>query len=66
MSNTKMKKLTFLVIKAKHFVAAVEIVDGLCDMTAPIVRYMQGWKQKTVLEYCKQKGWEVEKFVFDK
>ena len=47
------KKL--LRIVAPHFVAGIEI-NGRC---APILRYMTGWTEKKIREYCKKKSWQV-------
>lgn len=44
-------------IVAPHFVAAV--VVGV--QAAPIVKYMLGWSEARIREYCFWKGWEVEK-----
>ncbi len=46
-------------IEAPHFVAGVVIEDGRVIDCAPIIKYMRGWTDIQVLEYCRKKGWIV-------
>lgn len=46
----------FLVIKAGHFVAGVEVGKR----AAPIIKYMADWNRGRIEQYCFWKGWEVE------
>ena len=53
-------------IVAPHFTAAIE--PG--GRSAPILRYMAGWSERRIFEYCKRKGWQAERlpvrtFIFD-
>lgn len=51
-------------IEAPHFVAGVgfkEFMQGeFVSHAAPIVRYMMGWTEAKVREYCASKGWKVD------
>jgi hypothetical protein len=57
-------------IEAPHFTAALVTVDGIVvraktekgqtTTTAPILRWMLGWKRIDVIRYCHQKGWKVD------
>jgi hypothetical protein len=47
-------------IVAPHFVAGVEVVDGVVTTGAPILRYMRGWTVARVESYAKSKGWTTE------
>jgi len=44
-------------IEAPHFVAGVELHDGIVRETAPILHYMLGWTRKEVIEYAERKHW---------
>jgi hypothetical protein len=44
-------------VVAPHFTAGV-VVGG---EAAPIIKYMKGWSEQRIREYCFWKGWEVEK-----
>lgn len=46
-------------IVAPHFVAG--IVRG--GAAAPIIAYMKGWTLAQIEDYCKRKGWKVERIV---
>ena len=46
-------------VEAPHFVASVVLENGFVFEAAPIVRYMRGWNQTKVLNYCRIKGWKV-------
>lgn len=52
---------TLFRIVAPHFVAGGEARDGICFNAAPIIRYMVGWNGQQVADYCKRKGWSVER-----
>ena len=45
-------------IEAPHFVAGVEITDGICTRAAPIVHYMLGWDVERIEKYVKWKRWK--------
>jgi len=51
-------------IIAPHFVAGGDIskYGGQCVFTAPIIKYMVGWKKEKIVEYCHKKKWKVEFF----
>lgn len=44
-------------IVAPHFVAGI-VRGGQC---APIIKYMKGWTLDRIEEYCRRKGWAVER-----
>lgn len=44
-------------IEAPHFVAGGEI-DNKCIRTAPIIKYMIGWTEQKIIDYCKKKSWK--------
>lgn len=46
-------------ITAPHFCAGGEIVCGKCIKAAPIIKYMIGWTDKRIYEYCKSKKWKL-------
>ena len=46
-------------IDAPHFCACVDLVNGFVKEAAPILRYMSGWSQTKVLDYCRVKGWKI-------
>lgn len=53
-----------LQIKAPHFTAGVVLRAGrvglvLVTEAAPIVKYMKGWSEGQVREYCARKKWKV-------
>lgn len=49
-------------IEAPHFVAAVDLDEDLTVVYyAPILKYMRGWSVEKIVEYCKEKGWTVER-----
>ena len=45
-------------IDAPYFCAGGEIVCGYVINVAPIIRYMKGWVDKRVYEYCQRKRWK--------
>lgn len=50
-------------IVARHFVAGLESGgenDNDIVRTAPIIKYMVGWRVSRAFLYCGQKGWEME------
>lgn len=45
-------------IASGHFTAGGVILDNaVTDEIAPILRYMIGWSQQRVVNYCREKGW---------
>lgn len=46
----------FLRIEAPHFVAGIDD-----EAAAPIIRYMLGWSEQRIFDYCRRKGWSVYK-----
>jgi len=44
-------------ITANHFVAGIDLESNIA---APIIKYMIGWSEKKVINYCKTKNWIVE------
>lgn len=51
-------------IVAPHFTAGVVLGTGnvgfvMVVRAAPIVKYMMGWTEEHVRDYCKRKHWEV-------
>lgn len=50
-----------LVIDAPHFYCGVVCVSGRVVVTPPIVAYMQGWDWFRAWEYCRSKGWKMER-----
>lgn len=47
-------------IVAPHFVAGVDLVDGIVLSGAPILKYMVGWSRVRVETYCQTKRWTYE------
>lgn len=47
-----------IVIVAGHFVAGVELKNGIAVRAAPIIRYMKGWSREAVVMHCRRKKWE--------
>lgn len=47
-------------VMARNFTAGL-VVDrlGIVTETAPILRYMTGWVEGKMLDYCRRKGWRV-------
>jgi hypothetical protein len=50
-------------IVAPHFVAGLEMTNGIVTRTAPILSYMNGWTRDRVGYYAKQKGWQATRRV---
>jgi len=50
-------------IEATHFTAGGEIFAGKITHAAPIIRYMKGWTDKKLYDYCVKKNWKV--YLFD-
>ena len=46
-------------INAPHFCAGVETRGEKIIRTAPILKYMRGWKAERMIDYCREKGWTV-------
>lgn len=40
------------------FVAGIVVRDSVVRRTAPIVKYMRGWKLSTVINHCNRKKWK--------
>ena len=47
-------------ITAHHFCVGITVSHGLVKETAPIIRYMMGWTQTMVSNYCRIKGWQIK------
>lgn len=47
-------------VTAPHFVAAVEIRDGVVFDAAPIIKYMIGWEAGRFFSYVAEQGWRQE------
>ena len=45
-------------IQAGHFVAGCIVSHNFVISAAPIVKYMIGWKEQAVKDYCLKKGWD--------
>jgi hypothetical protein len=45
-----------ILIDAPHFCAAYARNS---DNIAPIIRYMRGWSNERIAEYCRKKGWKM-------
>lgn len=54
-------RLTVFRILAPHFVAGGEAWRGKVVNEAPILKYMRGWSGRQVRDYCRRKGWTVER-----
>lgn len=48
-------------VVAPHFVAGIEVDQGEIVSTAPILKYMVGWKGREVIAYCVRRGWDVRR-----
>jgi hypothetical protein len=57
MTETVVKALR---VSAPHFVAGVELTNGVCTTAAPIVRYFRKKSEDFILKYCQEKKWKVE------
>lgn len=44
-------------VEAPHFVAGF-VTNGTVIVAAPILRYMIGWEDVKVRQYCHKKGWK--------
>jgi hypothetical protein len=44
-------------IRAPHFTAGAEIVDGKVVRAAPIIAYLHGWEWSRASSYMSRKGW---------
>ena len=44
-------------IRAPHFTAGLEAINGIVTKVAPILMYMKGWTPEKVLSYCRSKKW---------
>lgn len=53
-------------ITAPHFCAGLVVrhLDLTVTDAAPILRYMVGWSDTRVGQYCDRKGWDLE-FIYD-
>lgn len=49
-------------ITAPHFVAGVDLNDGVAVHSAPILWYMVNadWTEQRIRDYCNRKQWTVE------
>jgi len=47
-------------IESPYFVAGVVFSDSTVTRSAPIVKYMQGWKKSDVIKYCIKKAWKFQ------
>jgi hypothetical protein len=45
-------------INTPRFYAGGEMVCGRVTSAAPVFRFMIGWTDKRVYDYCKKKGWK--------
>lgn len=45
-------------VVAPDFVAGLVAKRGVVTSSAPILKYMQGWQVKKVIEYAQKKGWQ--------
>lgn len=51
-------------IRAPHMCATGDLSDaGIVTDTAPILKYMKGWRLDKVREYCAKKGWIIHTFT---
>lgn len=48
-------------IVAPHFVAGGVYHEKVIIRVAPIIKYLLGWSEKDVMNYCQKKGWNYEK-----
>jgi hypothetical protein len=48
---------SFCRIVAPHFVAGIDLQDGVVTKAAPIVRYMLGWGAESVQRYLDEHEW---------
>ncbi len=48
-----------VLITAPHLGAGVVICRGQIIDAAPVVKYMIGWPLERMLDYVKEKGWEI-------
>jgi hypothetical protein len=48
-------------ISANHFVAGIVLRSAVVVEAAPIVHYMLGWSARRVADYCRSKGWTIER-----
>lgn len=48
-------------ITSPHFVTGLVCIAGECVEAAPILEYMHVWRLGRVENYCKGKGWKMEK-----
>jgi hypothetical protein len=49
-----------LQITAPHFCAGVDLENNKVIAYAPIVKYMKGWTENKIRNYCKSKKWDVK------
>lgn len=47
-------------LDAPHFCCGAIVRDDHVIRTAPIVRYLLGWKASRLTRYCQGRGWRVE------
>jgi hypothetical protein len=48
-----------LVIDSGYFYAAVVLSGGVVTRSAPILKYMNGWDMRRVIDYAQRKRWRV-------
>jgi hypothetical protein len=67
-SNLTVPVVTTIRIEAPHFTAAVDLTYNarreppgrVVVKAAPILRYMLGWPESRVFDYCATKGWRAQ------
>lgn len=58
--SARPRVVTWLTITAPHFKTCVAMQDGVVAEAAPILKYMTGWDEGALYEYCSQKEWDVD------
>jgi hypothetical protein len=48
-------------VVAPHFVAGIDVEDGIIVAAAPILGYARGRHIFWFVDYCLKKGWEINK-----
>lgn len=46
-------------IDSLYFCAGGEIIGEKVSLAAPIIKYMVGWSQDRLIDYCHKKKWEI-------
>jgi hypothetical protein len=58
--NVILFQVTGRITGKKLFCAGLETHNDKVTLTAPIIKYMNGWSIQRALKYCFEKRWRVE------